>query len=133
MVWNLPGTSALVTLRPENLHRLGLDVWLDQWELVGGRLVAARLQEGLASADALVAVVSPHWTASGWCGEEFAASVTATVAGRQEVIPVLLGDCRTMRWQRSWTSQNPRPNRHHSTTSHPARATPEAQTRRRPS
>ncbi|MGW6955976.1 tetratricopeptide repeat protein [Streptomyces chartreusis] len=76
----------------ENLHRRGLDVWLDQWELVGGQLVALRLQEGLASADALVAVVSPHWKASGWCGEEFAASVTATVAGRQQVIPVLLGE-----------------------------------------
>ncbi|MFF1682457.1 TIR domain-containing protein [Streptomyces sp. NPDC058256] len=76
----------------ENLERLGLHVWLDQWELVGGQPVASRLQDGLARAGAVVPVVSRHWTESGWCGEEFAAAVANSVAGRQRVIPVLLGE-----------------------------------------
>ncbi|MGX9886050.1 tetratricopeptide repeat protein, partial [Streptomyces sp. NPDC002276] len=80
------------TTLSENLHRLGLDVWLDQWELAGGQLVASQLQEGLARADAVVPVVSRYWRESGWCGEEFAAAVANTVAGRQQVIPVLLGE-----------------------------------------
>ncbi|MES9520407.1 tetratricopeptide repeat protein [Streptomyces capoamus] len=75
----------------ENLHRLGLDVWLDQWEITGGDLVAARLQDGLTKAGAVVPVVSRHWKKSGWCGEEFAAAVTAAVERGQRVIPVLLG------------------------------------------
>ncbi|MFJ7963578.1 tetratricopeptide repeat protein [Streptomyces sp. NPDC096324] len=76
----------------ENLHRLGLDVWLDQWEVAGGGLVASRLQDGLAKAGAVVAVVSRHWVDSGWCGEEFAAAVTAAVERGQRLIPVLLGE-----------------------------------------
>ncbi|GLJ89168.1 hypothetical protein GCM10017589_17680 [Streptomyces poonensis] len=35
-----------VTTLAENLHRLGLDVWLDRWEMAGGQLVASRLQDG---------------------------------------------------------------------------------------
>ncbi|MGW1966625.1 TIR domain-containing protein, partial [Streptomyces sp. NPDC001935] len=76
----------------ENLHRLGLDVWLDQWEIAGGELVASRLQDGLAKAGTVVAVVSRHWMDSGWCGEEFAATVTAAVERGQRLIPVLLGE-----------------------------------------
>uniref|UniRef100_A0AAU3I7H4 Tetratricopeptide repeat protein n=1 Tax=Streptomyces sp. NBC_01393 TaxID=2903851 RepID=A0AAU3I7H4_9ACTN len=82
-----PWASALA----ENLHRLGLDVWLDQWEVAGGDLVASRLQDGLAKAGAVVAVVSRHWMDSGWCGEEFAAAVAAAVERGQRLIPVLLG------------------------------------------
>ncbi|WP_326722069.1 tetratricopeptide repeat protein [Streptomyces sp. NBC_00243] len=76
----------------ENLHRLGLDVWLDQWELAGGQQVASRLQDGLATAGAVVTVVSQHWVQSGWCGEEFAAAVTAAVERGQRLIPVLVGE-----------------------------------------
>ncbi|MEU6373919.1 toll/interleukin-1 receptor domain-containing protein [Streptomyces sp. NPDC046909] len=76
----------------ENLHRLGLDVWLDQWEMAGGRLVASQLQEGLTNADAVVAVVSQHWVDSGWCGEEFAAAMTGAVEQGKRLIPVVVGD-----------------------------------------
>lgn len=75
----------------ENLQRLGLRVWFDRWEMVGGQLVPMRLQEGLAAADAVVAVVTPKWIASKWCNEEFAAAVTGAVDGRQRLIPVLWG------------------------------------------
>uniref|UniRef100_A0AAU3HVT6 Tetratricopeptide repeat protein n=1 Tax=Streptomyces sp. NBC_01393 TaxID=2903851 RepID=A0AAU3HVT6_9ACTN len=76
----------------ENLHRLGLEVSLDQWEVVGGDLLASRLQDGMAQSGAVVVVVSEHWVASGWCGEEFAAAVTAAVKQGQRLIPVLLGE-----------------------------------------
>ncbi|WP_443063525.1 toll/interleukin-1 receptor domain-containing protein [Streptomyces sp. NBC_00663] len=50
----------------ENLQRLGLRVWFDRWEMVGGQLVPMRLQEGLASSAAVVAVVTPiHRTGTG--------------------------------------------------------------------
>jgi tetratricopeptide (TPR) repeat protein len=79
-----------------NLERLGLRVWFDRWELAAGQRVATRLQEGLAQAEALVAVVTPLWIASEWCNEEFAAAMTASTAGRQRVIPVLWGDVATV-------------------------------------
>ncbi|MFB6938951.1 tetratricopeptide repeat protein [Streptomyces chartreusis] len=80
------------TILAENLHGLDLDVWLDQWEVAGGDLVASRLQDGLARARTVVAVVSQRWMDSGWCGEEFAAAVTAAVEQGQRLIPVLLGE-----------------------------------------
>ncbi|MGA6220906.1 KGGVGR-motif variant AAA ATPase, partial [Streptomyces umbrinus] len=72
----------------ENLHLLGLDVWLDQVEVVGGQRLLSRLMDGLARADAVVIVMSPHSAASGWANDESAAAVTTT----ERVIPVLLGD-----------------------------------------
>ncbi|MEU6378561.1 tetratricopeptide repeat protein [Streptomyces sp. NPDC046909] len=80
----------------ENLQRLELDVWLDAWEMAAGQRVAARLQDGLTRADAVVAVVTPRWIASEWCGEEFAAAITASADGRQRLIPVLWGDVATV-------------------------------------
>ncbi|QEV68785.1 tetratricopeptide repeat protein [Streptomyces chartreusis] len=76
----------------ENLHRLGLTVWLDQWELVGGQRLASRLQDGLARAGAVVTVVSRPWVESGWCGEEFDAAVAAAVRRGQRLIPILVGE-----------------------------------------
>jgi tetratricopeptide (TPR) repeat protein len=75
-----------------NLERLGLHVFLDVWELVAGDPIAVRLQEGLAAADAVVFVVSPESVGRGWVNEEFAAAVAAAAAGRQRLIPVLLGE-----------------------------------------
>jgi hypothetical protein len=76
----------------ENLHRLGLEVWLDQWELVGGQWVASQLQDGLAKSETVVAVVTRHWVESRWCAEEFAATVTAAVERGQRLIPALLSE-----------------------------------------
>ncbi|MEU6277028.1 tetratricopeptide repeat protein [Streptomyces populi] len=72
----------------ENLHRLGLDVWLDQVEAVGGQRLLSRLMDGSARADAVVLVVSAHSAGSGWGADELAAAVTTT----DRVVPVLLGD-----------------------------------------
>ncbi|MER5506151.1 tetratricopeptide repeat protein [Streptomyces sp. NPDC002766] len=84
--------AAWATPLAQNLHRLGLDVWLDQWEMTGGQRVASRLQDGLEKADVVVTVVSQHWVRSGWCGEEFAAAVTGAVERGQRLIPVLMDE-----------------------------------------
>ncbi|MEV4429728.1 SAV_2336 N-terminal domain-related protein [Streptomyces sp. R-07] len=73
----------------EDLRRRGLEVWLDRWELSPGQDVAAGLRDGLAKADAMVAVVSPGWLTSEWANREFEA---ATTDGRTRVFPVLWGD-----------------------------------------
>src|SRR5215475_11216774 len=75
-----------------NLERLSVHVFLDAWELVAGDLIAVRLQEGLAAADAVVFVVSPDSVGRGWVKEEFAAAVAAAAVGRQRLIPVLIGE-----------------------------------------
>jgi tetratricopeptide (TPR) repeat protein len=75
-----------------NLERLGLRVFLDAWELVAGDLIAVRLQQGLATAGAVVFVVSAESVGRGWVNEEFAAAIAGAAARRQRLIPVLAGE-----------------------------------------
>lgn len=51
------GDAEWVHTLAENLERLDLHVFLDDWELVPGDLLAVRLQEGLDAADAVVFVL----------------------------------------------------------------------------
>ena len=86
------GDAEWVQALAENLQLLGLHVFLDKWELVAGDLIAVRLQQGLAAADAMVFVVSAESVGRGWVDEEFAAAIAAAVARRQRLIPVLAGE-----------------------------------------
>src|SRR5437879_5775641 len=54
-----------------NLHRVGLNVFLDVWELVGGDSVTGRLEEGLRAATHGILVVSPFSLSRPWVTEEY--------------------------------------------------------------
>jgi TIR domain/Domain of unknown function (DUF5753) len=74
------------------LRFAGLDVFLDRWEVVGGSRLSQRLQQGLASADVVVLVVSAAAMGKQWWQEEFAAAMAGIVAGHQRLVPVLLDE-----------------------------------------
>jgi len=76
----------------ENLHRAGLDVFLDAWEVVPGDVVVHQLERGLLSARNGILVVSPASVGRPWVQQEYAVMVERAVAGEQRLIPVLLGD-----------------------------------------
>ena len=76
----------------ENLHRAGLDVFFDEWEVVGGARLSQRLQEGLAASDVVVLVVSAAAIGKPWWQEEFAAAMAGVTTGPQRLIPVLLDE-----------------------------------------
>jgi TIR domain len=84
--------EAWVRVLVENLHRAGRDVFFDQWDVVGGSLLSQRLQQGLASAGAVVLVVSRAAVGKPWWQEEFAAAMAGVMASVQRLIPVLLDD-----------------------------------------
>jgi len=86
------GDADWVHALAENLERLDLHVFLDAWELVPGDLLAVKLQEGLAAADAVVFVVSVQSVGRGWTNEEFAAAIAKAAAGQRRLIPVIYGD-----------------------------------------
>jgi len=81
-----------VRVLAENLHRSGLEVFLDRWEVVGGDRLSQRLQEGLSRARVVVLVVSPAAVGKPWWQEEFAAAMAQVVGGGQRLVPVLLGE-----------------------------------------
>ena len=76
-----------------NLHRANFDVFLDEWELVGGDRVTGRLEEGIRGSLNGVMVVSPHSLSRPWVREEYEALLRQAVQdpGRR-LIPVLYAD-----------------------------------------
>jgi tetratricopeptide (TPR) repeat protein len=76
----------------ENLHRLGIDVYFDEWEIRPGDVLVHGLDRGIRSSRDGVLVVSPAALGRPWVQEEYAAMMTDAVAGRRRVIPVLLRD-----------------------------------------
>ena len=86
------GDADWVHALAENLECLDLHVFLDDWELVPGDLLAVKLQEGLAAADAVVFVVSAQSVRRGWVNEEFAAAIAKAAAGQRRLIPVIYDD-----------------------------------------
>src|SRR6202451_3421442 len=82
-----------VRVLAENLHRAGFDVFLDEWELVGGDRVSGRLEEGIRNSVNGVLVVSPHALSRPWVREEYEALLRQ--AGGQpgrRLIPGLYAD-----------------------------------------
>ena len=76
----------------ENLERAGLHVFFDEWEIGPGDVLVHRLEAGLLGSLNGILVASPTSVTRPWVREEYAAMVTRAVAGRQRLIPVLLGD-----------------------------------------
>lgn len=71
--------AAWVGVLAGNLHRDGFDVFLDEWELVGGDRVTGRLEDAIKASKNGVLVVSPHSLSRGWVQEEYAALLDAAV------------------------------------------------------
>ena len=87
------GDAEWVRVLAGNLHRADFDVFLDEWELVGGDRVTGRLEEGIRGSANGVLVVSPHSLSRPWVREEYEALLRQAVQqpGRR-LIPVLYAD-----------------------------------------
>ena len=76
-----------------NLHRDGFDVFLDEWEIVGGDRVTHRLEEAIRDSANGVLVVSPHSLSRPWVQEEYEALLRQAVEDpSRRLIPVLYRD-----------------------------------------
>jgi DNA-binding MarR family transcriptional regulator len=72
------------------LHDAGEDVWWDQWEMMpGDSLVAKIFEEGLARAKAFIVVLSPESVRSKWVREELDVATIRKIEGVTRIIPVL--------------------------------------------
>src|SRR4051794_3178539 len=76
-----------------NLHRDGFEVFLDEWELVGGDRVTGRLEGAIRCSLNGVLVVSPHSLSRPWVREEYEALLRQAVEDpSRRLIPVLYRD-----------------------------------------
>lgn len=78
----------------ERLKAAGVRVWLDDWAIKAGDVIALKVDEGLEQSRVLLLCISPAALASGWVALERSTSIhrDPANAGRR-FIPLLLGDC----------------------------------------
>jgi len=78
----------------ERLKQSGVRVWLDEWVIKPGDIIALREDEGLEQSRVLLLCVSPAALASGWVALERSTAIHRDPAnpGRR-FVPLLLGDC----------------------------------------
>ena len=78
----------------ERLKAAGVRVWLDEWFIKAGDLIALKVDEGLEQSRVLLLCLSPAALASGWVALERSTAVHRDLAhaGRR-FIPLLPGDC----------------------------------------
>lgn len=82
-----------VDLITERLNLAGHNVWVDQLKLKPGDNISRKIQDGIASADAFLVIVSANSLRSKWMLQEFSAIALSELSKRQpRIIPVLLDD-----------------------------------------
>jgi len=79
----------------ERLRAIGVDAWLDRWEMLpGDSLVDKIFEEGLRQATAVIVVLSNNSVDKPWVREELNAAFVKRVNSGSKLIPVVLEDCK---------------------------------------
>ena len=68
----------------------GIDVWVDEWEMTPGDLLADKVFDGIERADAFVIVLSENSINSSWVKEEINSAVMGKNDKGMRIIPVVL-------------------------------------------
>lgn len=84
-------------LLAESLLDRGIDVWFDEWEIVGGDLVVGKMEQGLATCDGAIVFLSEHGVGKRWASEEYEAMlamISSALPDRPKpfLIPVVHGN-----------------------------------------
>lgn len=97
----------------KKLRNVGVDAWLDKWEIqLGDSLVDKIYEEGLKEATAVIIVLSKISVNKPWVKEELNTSVVAKVQRGTKLIPILIDDCevpealKSTAWERIIDSAN---------------------------
>jgi hypothetical protein len=78
----------------ERLKAVRLRVWLDEWVIKAGDIIALKVDQGLEQSRVLLLCISPAALASGWVALERSTAVHRDPANAdRRFIPLLLGDC----------------------------------------
>lgn len=78
----------------EALLQDGHEVWLDEWEMVPGDSLIAKISEAIVDAAYLVVLLSADSVASGWVTRELETALARQINGKDiKVVPCLLDDC----------------------------------------
>ncbi len=75
----------------ERLRTIGVDAWLDQWEMLpGDSLVDKIFEEGIKNGDFFIVVLSANSVNKPWVREELNAAMVKRISKQVKIIPVVL-------------------------------------------
>jgi hypothetical protein len=75
------------------LRLVGVDVWLDEWEIEPGDRIPTKISSALELAETVVVIWSANAAASRWVDAELASALEADLSsGSSRVVPVRLDD-----------------------------------------
>lgn len=99
--------TRFVTNFATKLRNKGIDVWLDEWEmLLGDDLVKGVFTDGLKSCKAVIIVISKNSIHKPWVQEELSISMIKKINKEIKLIPIIIDKCeipeclRATVWQR---------------------------------
>lgn len=75
------------------LRNNGVDAWFDKWEIGPGDSLVGKINEGLATAQLFVILLSPEALKSRWVGAELDFGVVARINETAKVVPVIVTAC----------------------------------------
>lgn len=77
-----------------SLQALGHRVWIDHWEIGVGDALWRTIEAGLADADYVIVILSPHTWRSAWVERELEVTYTEELLQRRTMLlPALIADC----------------------------------------
>lgn len=77
-----------------DLSAIGIQPWLDEWEILAGESIVEKVGGGIEDADLMIVVLSQRAIESKWVENEWQTKYWAEVNERRvAIIPILLEDC----------------------------------------
>jgi TIR domain len=78
----------------QDLTKEGIEVWLDEWEILVGDSIAQRVQQGLSQVDFVTLLLTEDSVASGWVEKEWQSQIGLEAERKQiRVLPVRGDTC----------------------------------------
>ncbi len=75
----------------ERLRAIGVDAWLDQWEMLpGDSLIDKIFEEGIKNGDCFIVILSANSVNKPWVREELNAAMVRRISKQLKIIPVVL-------------------------------------------
>lgn len=77
----------------QNLKSEGIDVWIDQFELIAGESIRRSIEDAIASIDIFLIILSPNSSTSTWVQEELDLMFDRSTHQGAVLIPVVVSQC----------------------------------------
>lgn len=78
----------------DDLRKRGVQVWLDEWEILVGDSITQRIQHGLEQSEFVAVLLTRQSVQSGWVEKEWQGKIGQEAASRQvTVLPLKADDC----------------------------------------